>query len=229
MAGHSHSANIKHRKDRQDSARSQLFLKVRRKIENIIREEHEVNEKSLSIARENKFPKEKVYQIWDKIKSGAEKNHSERAFYQAPFDIFIYLEGDNTNIESESQELKLKKMPLSSLPSYFQLFYSLKLELEEGENYNNLEECLLTYFPVKILEKMNYNEKDVEVISNDKQVLEKTKDIIKQNELKFKTREEKTFWKALVYQKLFEKEAINYWTELEKKLAGSKFYANVEK
>ncbi|CAJ0764331.1 23828_t:CDS:2, partial [Entrophospora sp. SA101] len=61
--GHSHSANIKHRKDRQDSARSQLFLKVRRKIENIIREEHEVNEKSLSIARENKFPKEKVYQI----------------------------------------------------------------------------------------------------------------------------------------------------------------------
>ena len=63
MAGHSHSANIKYRKDRQDSARSQLFLKVRKKIENIIREEHEINEKSLSIARENKFPKEKVYQI----------------------------------------------------------------------------------------------------------------------------------------------------------------------
>src|SRR5205085_8907745 len=170
------SANIKHRKDRQDSARSQLFLKVRRKIENIIREEHEVNEKSLSIARENKFPKEKVYQIWDKIKSGAEKNHSERAFYQAPFDIFIYLEGDNTNIESESQELKLKKMPLSSLPSYFQLFYSLKLELEEEENYN-LEEYLLTYFPVEVLEKMNYSEKNVEVISNDKQIIERIKDI----------------------------------------------------
>jgi transcriptional/translational regulatory protein YebC/TACO1 len=63
MAGHSHSANIKYRKDRQDSARSQLFLKIRRKIENIIREEGEVNEKSLSIARENRFPKEKVYQI----------------------------------------------------------------------------------------------------------------------------------------------------------------------
>jgi transcriptional/translational regulatory protein YebC/TACO1 len=228
MAGHSHSANIKHRKDRQDSARSQLFLKVRRKIENIIREEHEVNEKSLSIARENKFPKEKVYQIWEKIKSGTEKSHSERTFYQAPFGIFIYLEGDNTNIESESRELKLKKMPLSSLPSYFQLFYSLKLELEEEENYN-LEEYLLTYFPVEILEKMNYSEKSVEVISNDKRILEKTKDITKQNELKLKTKEEKTFWKALVYQKLFEKEAINCWTELEKKLAGSKFYANVEK
>ena len=228
MAGHSHSANIKHRKDRQDSARSQLFLKVRRKIENIIREEHEVNEKSLSIARENKFPKEKVYQIWEKIKSGTEKSHSERTFYQAPFGIFIYLEGDNTNIESESRELKLKKMPLSSLPSYFQLFYSLKLELEEEENYN-LEEYLLTYFPVEVLEKMNYSEKSVEVISNDKQIIERIKDINKQNELKLKTKEEKTFWKALVYQKLFEKEAINYWTELEKKLTGSKFYINIER
>ncbi|CAI2201987.1 2153_t:CDS:2, partial [Funneliformis geosporum] len=63
IGSHSHSANIKHRKDRQDSVRSQLFLKIRKKIENVIREEHEVNEKSLSIARENKFPKEKVYQI----------------------------------------------------------------------------------------------------------------------------------------------------------------------
>jgi len=120
-------------------------------------------------------------------------------------------------------------MPLSSLPSYFQLFYSLKLELEEGKNYNNLEECLLTYFPVEILEKMSYSEKNVEVISNDKRILEKTKDITKQNELKLKITEEKTFWKALVYQKLFEKEAINYWTELEKKLVGSKFYINIER
>jgi transcriptional/translational regulatory protein YebC/TACO1 len=63
MAGHSHSANIKHRKDRQDNARSQLFLKVWKEIENIIRKEKEVNEKSLSLARKNKFPKEKVYQI----------------------------------------------------------------------------------------------------------------------------------------------------------------------
>jgi transcriptional/translational regulatory protein YebC/TACO1 len=58
MAGHSHSANIKHRKDRQDNARSQLFLKVRKKIENILREEREINEKTLSIVRETKFPKE---------------------------------------------------------------------------------------------------------------------------------------------------------------------------
>jgi transcriptional/translational regulatory protein YebC/TACO1 len=63
MAGHSHSANIKYRKDRQDEVRSKLFLKLRKKIEIIIREEGGVNEKSLSIARENQFPKEKVYQI----------------------------------------------------------------------------------------------------------------------------------------------------------------------
>jgi len=83
-------------------------------------------------------------------------------------------------------------MPLSSLPSYFQLFYSLKLELEKEENYN-LEEYLLTYFPVEVLEKMNYSEKSVEVISNDKQIIERIKDINKQNELKLKTKEEKTF------------------------------------
>lgn len=63
MAGHSHSANIKYRKDRQDSARSQLFIKVRKKIESIIQEERRVSEKVLSLARESKFPKEKVYQI----------------------------------------------------------------------------------------------------------------------------------------------------------------------
>ena len=63
MAGHSHSANIKHRKGRQDSARSQLFIKIRKKLENILREEGKISEKSLTLARENKFPKEKVYQI----------------------------------------------------------------------------------------------------------------------------------------------------------------------
>jgi hypothetical protein len=44
-------------------------MKIRKKIENIIREEREVNKKSLSITRKNKFPKEKVYQIWEKIKA----------------------------------------------------------------------------------------------------------------------------------------------------------------
>src|SRR5438132_2742688 len=115
MAGHSHSANIKHRKDRQDSARSQLFLKVRRKIENIIREEHEVNEKSLSIARENKFPKEKVYQIWEKVKGEGEKNHSSRVLYQAPYGILIYLEDSKIITTDLISKLRFKSLPLSSL------------------------------------------------------------------------------------------------------------------
>src|SRR5436305_11197268 len=111
MAGHSHSANIKYRKDRRDSARSQLFLKLRKKIENIIREERGVNEKSLSIARENQFPKEKVYQIWEKIKENNEISAS-RVFYQAPFGILVYLEGDITAVDSLVDKFKLKKLPL---------------------------------------------------------------------------------------------------------------------
>src|SRR3954466_11376861 len=106
MAGHSHSANIKYRKDRRDSARSKLFLKLRKKIENIIREERGVNEKSLSIARENQFPKEKVYQIWEKIQKNKE-NSPSRVFYQAPFGILIYLEGDAGVTDSFVDKFKL--------------------------------------------------------------------------------------------------------------------------
>jgi transcriptional/translational regulatory protein YebC/TACO1 len=63
MAGHSHANNVKYRKDRQDQARSQLFLKLRKKIENIIHTEGRITEKVLALARTNQFPKEKVYQI----------------------------------------------------------------------------------------------------------------------------------------------------------------------
>jgi|SRR5438128_444624 len=192
MAGHSHSNNVKYRKDRQDQARGQIFLKLCRKIENIIRQEGKITAEVLSMARKNGFPKEKVLQIFEKIKASKESNSSTRVFYQAPFGIFIYLESDNTNINNLAQELKLKRMPLSSLPNCFQLFYSLKLELEEGENHN-LEEYLLTYFPVEILEKMNYDDKNIEFISTDKQMIEKTKVITKQNELKLKIKEERTF------------------------------------
>ena len=108
MAGHSHSANIKYRKDRQDDARAKLFLKLRKKIENTLREEKEVNEKSLSIARENQFPKEKVYQIWEKLKENKE-NFPSRIFYQGLFGILIYIEGD-VNIASDLEDkFKLKK------------------------------------------------------------------------------------------------------------------------
>ena len=60
MAGHSHSTNVKYRKGRQDQVRSQLFLKVRREIEKIIRQQQTVTPEVLRLARENNFPKEKV-------------------------------------------------------------------------------------------------------------------------------------------------------------------------
>lgn len=227
MAGHSHSANIKYRKDRQDQARSQLFLKLRKKIENIIRQEGKITSEVLSVARENSFPKEKIYQIFEKIKSDKEQNFSTRTLYQAPFGIFIYLERNLDNINNIIQELKLKKLPLSLLPNYFHLSYSLKLAPEQKEKYN-LEEYLLTHFPVEILEKMNYNELDAEIISNDKQIIERTKEIIKQNELKLEIKEEKNFWEALVYQELLEEEAINYCTELERRITGHKIYSNIK-
>ena len=191
MAGHSHSANIKHRKDRQDSARSQLFLKVRKKIENIIREEREVNEKALSIARENNFPKEKVDQIWEKIKNSGGGNHSTRAFYQAPFGILIYLEDSkdvNTDLVSQ---LRLKSLPLSLLTNYFQILYSLKINLKKESN--DLEEYLLTYLPDEIWEKLTYDEKKRELISPHKEEIIKVKKIIEENKLELAVEPEKTF------------------------------------
>jgi len=227
MAGHSHSANIKYRKDRQDSARSQLFLKVRKKIENIIREENEISEKVLSIARENKFPKEKVYQIWEKFKENKGKNYSTRAFYQAPFNILIYLE-DSKNFRAELiSKLRLKPLPLSSLPSFFQPFYSLKINLKE-EN-NDLEEYLLTYLPSEIWEKITYDEKERELVSLHKEEIAKIKKEIVKNNLKLVIEQEKAFWKPLVPCPMTTKEEVDYYRELEKEMASNKFYTNVEK
>jgi transcriptional/translational regulatory protein YebC/TACO1 len=228
MAGHSHSANIKRRKDRQDSARSQLFLKVRKKIENIIREEREVNDKSLSIARENKFPKEKVYQIWEKFKSEKDKNYSLRALYQASYGILIYLESNQEITPHLIKKLNLRVLPLSLLPNYFQLLYSLKINLKENNN-NNLEEYLITYLPNEILEGMTYDEKERELIFSSKEEMSRIKKFIEENGLELVIEQEKTIWKALIPYRLAEKEELNYHQELEKQLKNSKFYSNVEK
>ena len=227
MAGHSHSANIKYRKDRQDSARSQLFLKLRKKIENIIREEGEVNEKSLSVARENRFPKEKIYQIWEKVKNEREINSSSRAFYQAPFGIFVYCESNTTLSDSLTNKLKLKKMPLALLPNYFQLLYSLKLNLEE--NKIDLTEYLLIHLSNDIWEEINYNDKTNEINSSDKEAINRVKTAIRENKLELAIVEEKIFWKALTPCQLTKKEERSYYQELEGHLNGSKFYTNVEK
>jgi transcriptional/translational regulatory protein YebC/TACO1 len=67
MSGHSAYKNKKHRKGRQDEARSKTNLQIRRKLELLIKQEGGVSERALSLARENNFPKEKVYQIEKKI------------------------------------------------------------------------------------------------------------------------------------------------------------------
>ena len=225
MAGHSHSANIKHRKDRQDGARAKLFLKLRKKIENIIREEKGINEKSLSIARENQFPKEKVYQIWEKIKENKETSES-RFFYQALFGILIYLEEDIADVDSLAGKFKLKKLSLSSLPSYFQLFYGLKVNLQGN---NNLEEHLITYLPSDIWEEVNYDEKEKTLISNNDESIKRIKNIINKDKYELLIEEERIFWKPLVPYQLVEKKAIEYYLELEKELIVKKYYTNIEK
>lgn len=191
MAGHSHAANIKYRKDRQDQARSQLFLKLRKKITSLIQTEGRITEKVLTLARENQFPKEKITQIWEKIKNSREKNHPPRTFYQAPFGILIYL-ADSKNINADLvSKLRLKSLPLSSLSNYFQLLYSLKINLK-GEN-NNLEEYLLTHLPSEIWEKLTYDEKKRELISPHKEEITKVKKIIEENKLELAIESEKTF------------------------------------
>ncbi|CAJ0836376.1 2081_t:CDS:2 [Entrophospora sp. SA101] len=51
---------------RQAQVRSQEHQRVRREIELLVQREGGVSEKALSLAREHSFPKEKVYQIWEK-------------------------------------------------------------------------------------------------------------------------------------------------------------------
>jgi transcriptional/translational regulatory protein YebC/TACO1 len=191
MAGHSHSANVKYRKDRQDQVRSQLFLKLRKKLEGIVREERGISEKSLSVARENQFPKEKLYQIWEKIKNEKNSNAFTRNFYQAPFGILLYLEGNNDITSDYEKKLQLKKMPLASLSGYFQLTHSLKIELKEFND--NLEEYLITNLPSDIWEKVDYNEEKKELVSSGKEELERIKKVIEEKLLKLVTKEEKSW------------------------------------
>lgn len=225
MAGHSHSANVKYRKDRQDEVRSKLFLKLRKKIEIIIREEGGVNEKSLSIARENQFPKEKVYQIWEKVKENKESSFF-RNFYQGPFGILLYLEAENNeDIEELAEKFKLKKLPLSTFPNHFQLIYSLKISPKKASE--NLEDCLLISLPNNIWEKVNFDEKKRELSSCYKEEINAIKNIIKNN-LELIIEEEKNYWKPLIPYSLTQQEEIDYYTKLEKKLIGKKFYSNIK-
>ncbi|WNE41170.1 MAG: transcriptional regulatory protein YebC [Mycoplasmataceae bacterium] len=225
MAGHSHSANIKHRKDRQDNARSKLFLKIRREIELILREEREINEKSLILARENSFPKDKIYQIWEKIRNEGKDDNSSQALYQAPHGIFIYLE-DSKNITNEmTKKLNLVQLPLFSLSNYFQLLHILKVNSKEKKN--NLEEYLLNNLPDRIWERVDYDEKKSELIFSEKEEITEIKKFIKESDLDLVIEDERSFWKAIIPCQLLDKEQKDYYQELEREIFGSNFYTNV--
>lgn len=228
MAGHSHSANIKYRKDRQDSARSQLFIKLRKKLENILREEGKVSEKSLNLARENKFPKERVYQIWEKISQEKSSTFTPRFLYQAPFRIVIYVENAAKVYKEVVNQLKLKELPLSLLPNYFQSIYSLEIELKEkGKKSNSLEEYLLAILPLETWEKVNYNSKEQVLFSSDKEMINKAKSILKENS-QVELREKKNSWQTLIPLPLNNQEEKDYYSQLKAKLENIPFYTNVE-
>lgn len=188
-----------------------------------------MSEKALSLARENKFPKERVYQIWEKISQEKNSVLVSRFLYQAPFGIVVYVE-DTAKMDKEVvNQLKLKELPLSLLPNYFQSIYSLEIELKKksGE-YNNLEECLLAILPLEIWEKVNYSSKEQVLFSSDKEMINKVKKTLKENS-SIETRGEKKFWQTLVFQLLNRQEEKDYYSQLQKKLENIQFYTNVEK
>ncbi|KLL02289.1 MAG: hypothetical protein MRERC_3c154 [Mycoplasmataceae bacterium RC_NB112A] len=246
MAGHSHSANIKWRKDRQDSARSQIFVRLRKKIENILREEGKLSEKPLTLARENKFPKEKVYQIWEKISqeiysankpglSVGEQTHSAKQkklvsitpqLYQARFGIVIYLEANNKVPQEKIKQLSLKELPLVLFPRYFQLIHSLKIELKEKNS--SLEEILLTNLPLEIWEKANYDKQKQILFSSEREAMKKIKNLLHNNDLII-IQEEKKDWKNFLPKLLNTPEEKKYFSQLQKKLENFQFHTNVEK
>nr|CAG8441139.1 6554_t:CDS:2 [Entrophospora candida] len=141
MAGHSHSANIKYRKDRQDSARSQLFLKLRKKIENIIREKGAVNEKALNLARENKFPKEKVYQIWEKFRADREGEHELFSSDKEVIHIVKNIVKENRKIVVIEEKSFWKTLLPCQLVSKEEIDYyqELKKQLSSSNFYTNVE------------------------------------------------------------------------------------------
>jgi hypothetical protein len=224
MAGHSHATNIKYRKGRQDQARGQLFLKLRKKITNLLREEGQITKKVLNLARENGFPHEKVQQIWNQIQAEEAKSPSI-FFYQAAFDILIYYENRGEKEQNASSLARLakkenwKQLPLSVLYNHFRPFFSLKLELSV-ENYNP-EDYLLTYFPLIILEKIekiNYWNKIIELISFEQKSMETIKSLIQKEKLSLQIIAEKKSWEPLFPRLLTTEKEKNYYKEIKKNL-----------
>jgi len=113
-----------------------------------------------------------------------------RALYQAPYDILIYLENIKEINDDLIKKLKLKSLPLSLLLNYFQMLYSLKVNLK-GNN-NNLEEYLITFLPSELLEKMTYDENERKITFPNKEEISRLKKIIEENNLELIIEQEQT-------------------------------------
>ena len=224
MAGHSHSANVKWRKDRQAQLRSQEHQRVRREIELLLRQEGKISEKALILAREHSFPKEKVHQIWEKLKKA--KSQIDDYFgklYQAPFGIILYCEGKNEekkieNINSLTKELKWKEIDKNNLPYYFRK--TNLWELEKRDKNINLEEYLLTTLPFEIINKIEQIEisnEQAKIIFIEKEVGEAIENCLFEKDCCF-IKSKKKNWQPLIFQELTTQEEKEYAHKLKQKL-----------
>jgi hypothetical protein len=75
---------------------------------------------------------------------------------------------------------------------------------------------------------VNYNSKKQVLFSFDKEMINRVKNMLKEN-FQITLREEKNFWQALIPQTLSSQKEKNYYSQLQKKLENIWFYTNVEK
>jgi hypothetical protein len=92
-----------------------------------------------------------------------------------------------------------------------------------------LEEYLLTHLPDELWGKINYNEKEAQLFSTDKEIVRKVKKFIASEQLKVVIVEEKTFWEPLIPCQLTTEAELNYYQELKKHLFDIKYYTNCKK
>jgi hypothetical protein len=153
MAGHSHASNVKYKKNRNNKLKGESFLKLRKKLENIYREEGN-QDKLIVIARENNFPKEKVNLIVKKIASLQNKIIFSRFLYKSDFNIIWCLEDffDQKSLSDLNQIslfFKLENLKTESIFEYFECLYLLRLKTNE-----DFEDLAFSLFSSSIIDKI---------------------------------------------------------------------------
>ncbi len=180
MAGHSHANNIKHKKGRNDKLKSELFLKLRKKIEAAYNNVSD-REKVFSIAREYNFPKEKVNSIIEKFENSRHQDGTFREFlYRGKYEILVYLRGNllghQEGVLKESVKIfSLEKLHSKRSQDYFYPVYLLRVDVRE-----NLEEVILSSLSALVIDKIIKIEKkketgnEFEIFFSERESLTKT-------------------------------------------------------